>query len=135
MNTDDVKMRMQNICNAKKWRNLVDFIEEGYKGMFVILRIVKDSGKPVIAGDLAKIMNVSTARIARALNTLERKGYVERRCFENDARKVVIVLTELGAAALSERENRVSNMLTPMLNRLTESEVKSLFGLLGKVLS
>lgn len=135
MNIDDIKNNMQRLCGAKKWRNLIDFIEEGYKGMFVILRIVKDSAEPVSAGDLAKIMNVSTARIARALNTLERKGYIERRVSLSDARKVIIFLTEQGEIALSERDGRVSDMITPMIGRLSDCEVESFFVLLGKMLS
>ena len=54
-------------------------IDDEYKGMFVILRILQESdGGTSLPGELAGLMNVSTALIARALITLENKKYKKR---------------------------------------------------------
>lgn len=74
-------------------------------------------------------MNVSTALIARALNTLENKKYKKRESDKTDARKVVIRLTELGGRALEKRKKVVADMLEPMLNNLSDEE-KTLFSLM-----
>lgn len=134
MNRSIIKEEMKQLCQSKNWRRLMGLIEDGYKGMFVILRIVRDSSDPVVAGDLAKQMNVSTARIARALNTLEEKHYIERANEKDDARKVVIRITGLGSTALAEREKEVDNMVAPMLANLTDDEMTQFFSLLKKLL-
>lgn len=134
MDFEGIKDNMEALCKTKNWRNLVDLIEEGYKGMFVILKIVRENVK-VVAGDLAKKMNVSTARVAYALNTLEKKNYILRTSEASDGRKVVISLTEQGELALKEREELISKMVAPMLHNLSDDETVTLFTLLKKLLS
>lgn len=134
MELNDVKNHMKRLCQTKKWRELVNMIEEGYKGTFVILRIVDESESPVVAGDLAKYMNVSTARIANALKTLETKGYIVRTPHESDARKVEVRLTAEGKTALEKREARVMATVVAMTADLTEEENSTFFELLKKML-
>lgn len=134
MNTSIVQNEMRFLCQTKNWKKLVSLIEDGYRGMFVMLRILHESDGKVVAGDLAKLMNVSTARIASALNTLEKKNYIKRESEANDARKVVIVLTEQGVIALEERKKNVQQMIAPMFENLTDTEIITLFSLLKKLL-
>ena len=129
-----VEDEMKALCQSKRWKNLIGLIDDGYKGMFVILRILQASETNVVAGELAKIMNVSTARIARALNTLEAKNYIRRERDETDARKVVIRLTETGKQALEERKREVKAIFDPMFANLTEKETSTLFFILRKML-
>ncbi|MGN0819325.1 MAG: MarR family winged helix-turn-helix transcriptional regulator [Christensenellaceae bacterium] len=125
---------MKSLSQSRNWKNLIGLIDDGYKGMFVILRILQESQTSVVAGELAKRMNVSTARIARALNTLENKKYIRREMDDKDARKVIIRLTELGEQALEERKRIIKNMLEPMLENLTKQEINTFFSLLKKLL-
>ena len=129
-----VEDEMKALCQSKRWKNLIGLIDDGYKGMFVILRILQASETNVVAGELARIMNVSTARIARALNTLEGKNYIRRERDEKDARKVVIRLTETGKQALEERKREVKAIFDPMFENLTEKETSALFFILKKML-
>lgn len=138
MNTTNIAATLQdemkNICQSKNWRTLTGLIDDGYRGMFVILRILNESDGDVVAGDLAKKMNVSTARVASALNTLQNKGYVLRRPDGKDARKVVVCLTEQGAEALEQRKLYVEQTVAPMLANLTDEETATLFALMKKML-
>lgn len=134
MDSSVIQDEMKSLCRSKNWRNFIGMIDDGYKGMFVILRILQESETSVVAGDLAKRMNVSTARIARALNTLESKNYIRREGDKADARKVVIRLTESGEQALEERKRVVAETLEPMLSNLTDEEISTLFSLLKKLL-
>ena len=98
------------------------------------LRILKESEKAVVPGELARRMNVSTARIARALNTLEKKNYIRRESEKNDARKVIVLLTHDGEKALEERKAIVGAMIESLLKNLTEEETRTGFRLLKKIL-
>lgn len=133
MDAYEIKGNMQQIFRLKNWKTFVDMIEEGYKGIFVILRIVRDNPN-VCSGDLARETGVSTARIARALNTLEEKGYVERIGEKNDGRKVLIKLTSSGEKALEERESHIVKTLKKAFDNLTEEEIIHFFELLKKLL-
>lgn len=49
------------------------------------------------AGDLAREMKVSTARIAALLNKMEKKGLIISTPSSEDARKVNVEITSLGS--------------------------------------
>lgn len=134
MEHSEIQAQLRTLCQGKNWRMLMDMLDDGYKGTYVILRIVQESETDVTAGELAKLMHVSTARIARALNTLEEKNYIRRESHEGDARKVIIRLTKQGERALDERNEVVRETVKPMLENLTEEEITTLFSLLQKLL-
>lgn len=134
MDTSSIQEEMRVLCQTKKWRELMDLLDSGYKGMYVILRILKESEKAVVPGELARRMNVSTARIARALKTLEKKNYIRRESEKNDARKVIVLLTHDGEKALEERKAIVDAMIESLLKNLTEEETRTGFRLLKKML-
>lgn len=129
-----IQEEMKNLCQSKNWRSLVTLIDEGYKGLFVILGILSDEAAPLSAGALAVKTGVSTARIASALNTLESKGFVRREKVEGDGRKVQISLTEDGKTALENRKRKVEEMIEPMLGNLSDEEASYLFFILKKLL-
>lgn len=133
MDAYEIKGNMQQIFRLKSWKTFVDMIEEGYKGIFVVLRVVRDN-PGVCSGDLARETGVSTARIARCLNTLVEKGYVERVGEKKDGRKVLVKLTLSGEKALEERENYIVETLKNSFDNLTEEEIIHFFGLLKKLL-
>lgn len=125
---------MQEICRGKEWRKVIKLLENGYKGIFVILRVLHESKTEVVSADLAKQLDVSTARIATALNTLESKGYIKRVPSANDGRKVAVLITPQGEEALEEREKEVNGLVVPLFAKLSEEERSTLFNLLKKLL-
>lgn len=134
MNFREMQKEMKTLCKTDNWQRLMRLFDEGYKGMFVIMRILSESEGNVSAGVLAREMNVSTARIARALNTLEAKGFIKRESETSDARKVIIKLTAQGEKALEQRMREVEKIVEPLFYNLTEEELAKLFSLLKKLL-
>lgn len=131
---DVIRSELIKICQGRDWRKVISFLESGYKGIFVILRLLHDSDTEIVSSDLAKRLNVSTARIATALNTLERKGYIKRTPSSKDGRKVVILLTPLGDKALEAREKEANELVVSMFDKLTREEKNTFFELLKKLL-
>ena len=66
-------------------------------GIGAVLRFLFDANKPMTAGSISKFMNVSTARVAALLKKMEARGFICRTTGAEDARTVVVSLTELGA--------------------------------------
>lgn len=114
---------------GRKVANLLD----GFKGTYVVLRILRDSDTEVQPGDIAKKMDISTARVAAALNALCRKGYVKRVRAAHDGRRVVAEITPSGIEALSERERVVHGLIASFLNKLTDEEAETFILLAEKL--
>lgn len=114
---------------GRKVANLIN----GFKGAYVILRILRDSETDVLPGDIAKKMDISTARVAAALNSLSRKGYIKRAPSDSDGRKTVVKITPSGLQALSEREEIVYSLIEAFLKKLTEEEARAFLSLVKKL--
>ncbi len=134
MTSTMVLEQISQLTQTGNWRQLMGLLDDGYRGMYVILKILQEKGGECGAGDMAKETGVSTARIATAINTLEKKGYVYRQSAIGDARKVVIHITEQGNEAMLARKQSIETMIEPMLANLTDEESTQLFGLLKKFL-
>lgn len=135
MNEETLLQTLKAIRRSEKFKEFIAFLDSGSRGIYVMLRYLKDNeNRDVVAGDLAKEMGVTTARVARALKTLEKKGYVERKKIDEDGRKVSVVLTSGGEIALKKREKDIRLTILPWLNRLSEKEQNELIELLQKIL-
>lgn len=134
MTAEMVLKQITQLTRTGNWHKLIGLLDDGYRGMYVILKILIEKGGKCGSGDLAKEMGVSTARVATAINSLEKKGYVCRQSDENDARKVTILITEQGIDAIEQRKKSIETMIAPMLDNLSDEESNELFELLKKFL-
>lgn len=115
------------------YRKIINTLEEGYKGLYLILKVIRDHSGEIIAGDIASELNISTARVAVALNTLERKKYVKKHKSKNDRRKTVVELTETGLKVLSIRETKLLILFNSILESLDEEEINKLISIIYKI--
>ncbi|MDE6565812.1 MAG: MarR family transcriptional regulator, partial [Clostridia bacterium] len=106
-----------------------------YKGKLMILKVLYCSKQENTAGDLAKVLNVSTARIATAINSLESKGFVVRNHSVNDGRKVIIAITESGKQALQDYNNQIKRTIQGLFGKLTDEELDTFINLSKKLFS
>ena len=71
-------------------------LDESHRGIGFVLTYLREANGQIIAGDLARELNVSTARIAALLRNMEKNGLIQRRHSESDARQTVVEITEAG---------------------------------------
>lgn len=81
----------------------------------MVLRIVGVLG-PSPAGRLSRVLHVHPGTLSATLARLERRGLVQRTRGATDARRVVVSLTEAGAALLSHSEGTVERAATAALD-------------------
>lgn len=132
----DYQKATKEFCKTfegKEIRKVTRLFDEGFKGMYVILRILRDSESEVIPSDIAKKMDISTARVAAALNTLSRKNYIQRIPAANGGRRVIVEITPEGRQALAQREIKVNAVITDFFKRLSEDEIQSLISIVKKL--
>ena len=93
---DHLENYLKQFCKRKPFRFMNRIKKENEGLNFIIGFLFVRQDKIVYAGDLAMETNVSTARVAAAINKLVRLGYVERKKSKKDARKTEIKLTYKG---------------------------------------
>lgn len=79
-------------------------------------------GGPLPVSRIATLSGISTASASQQVTRLENAGYVERRPDPQDARGVLVVVTEAGLAALHATTRARNNRLAPAVARLSERE-------------
>lgn len=118
---------------CENFRKVLTTLEDGYKGLFVILKVIRDYQGKIIAGDISSKLEISTARVAVALKTLERKKYIIKHKAKDDARKTIVELTELGKKVLEDRENEILNLMDDLFDKLELDELQQLLNIINKL--
>ena len=71
---------------------------------------------------IAKTLSVTTGTLTKAMDSLEKKGYVLRRRSEQDKRVVYITLTDRGVRAYRHHEKFHQDMIAFILDDISEQE-------------
>jgi DNA-binding MarR family transcriptional regulator len=95
------------------------------------LAVLEGAGQPLSPTEIAERLIVTTASVTSLLDTLERRGLVERRPDPTDRRKLLIVITPDGKAVVDQFLPEVVALQTAALASLTEAERRQLGELLA----
>lgn len=115
------------------FKKVVTTLEDGYRGMYVILKFVRDNPNETVAGDISKSLNISTARVAVCLNSLEKKSYIIKSKSKSDGRVTIVKITDLGKSVLAKREGEINNLIELLFSHLSEEEVIQLINIIQKI--
>ncbi len=92
-------------------------------------------GRADTPAELARLNNIDTGAMTRALDRLEAKGLLKReRCLE-DRRVVKVALTELGETIAREIPANIARALNRHLRGFSPEEVTQLTHLLGRMIA
>jgi len=114
----------------KAYKN--NHVEKMSKGELLMLNHLNFFGGSMLAGDLAKHIEVSTARMAIIIKTTEEKGYVKREKVESDRRKTVVVLTSQGKELVEDFYNQAIKDTVDFLEYIGPQNTENLFTLMEK---
>lgn len=108
-------------------------IDEAVQGEGFVLHYVAIHGGCVFPGDIGHAMCVSTARVAMALNSLEKKGLITRQIDASDRRKILVRLTSEGKL-LADKNYRVAvDVVAKRLALLGEYDAKEYVRITGRL--
>ncbi len=129
------ELAQQFLCRSYQFRNRghqkkVDEVMRGEA--FALLYILKN-GSCVLPGEISNEMNISSARVAAILNSLEDKGFILREIDKSDRRKVLVQLTQEGRVLAKKHVQMVVNITTSMLKLLGENDAKELVRIMGRL--
>jgi DNA-binding MarR family transcriptional regulator len=97
------------------------------------LAVLEGAGQPLSPTTLAERLIVTTASVTSLLDTLERRGLVQRRPDPTDRRRLLVALTDDGRALVEQFLPEVVALQTAVMAELSETQRQQLLRLLSKV--
>jgi DNA-binding MarR family transcriptional regulator len=82
--------------------------------------------RPRTLSEIARIQGVTPATATTMVTTLEHRGFVRREVDEADRRRVVVTMTELGAAALSAAQAVAEKAIAELLRSVDPQELAAM---------
>lgn len=117
--------------NAEK--TISEVLSEFTKGEVGVLAYLVFEKNNVTPGELSERINVTSARIASILNSLENKKYIQRNVNDTDKRKILVTVTEEGKANVEEAKNKLINKISSVFEQLGEEDTKEYIRLVSKI--
>lgn len=118
--------------NFPSFRTFIEFLDDSTRGIYHILKVINDSDKEIVAGDISKTLDISTARVAVALDNLEKKKFIKREKSTLDARRTIVRITDLGIQKLKQKEQSLIEKLVKFLEQLSTKDSKLLLNIISK---
>lgn len=133
MNTREDAIEFLHTLQSEFPRLLLNKVEDTQRGVgFVLAYLVRTDGE-VIAGDLARELNVSTARIAALLKTMEKNGLITRHSSPKDARRTVVEITPAGIRRTCEIRDQSLQKIELLLERVGKEDLDKFIRISHKI--
>lgn len=100
---------------------LLSEFTSGEIGVLGYLVFEKDK---VTSGELSEKLNVSTARVASILNSLENKGYIKRTNDNLDKRKTLVTITNKGEKLAYSVKRELTSKIINVIKEVGEEDIK-----------
>ena len=110
--------KMQSLRNANHQKS----IDEALHGEIFVLHLISLQDAAIQPSDISSVINVSSARVAQILNSIERKGWITREIDTHDRRKILVRLTSEGMAAAADHRKRLLDLAEKMLRMLGDPD-------------
>ena len=104
-------------------RSFFGKVDECQRGTGFILAYLEEVSGEVIAGDLARELNVSTARIAALLKTMEKNGLIIRYQSATDNRQTVVEITQKGIDYSAAMKKQILEKAELLLEKVGKEEL------------
>lgn len=118
----DAEALLDELCSSMP-RSFYSKLELTQRGFGFVLDYLERADGEVIAGDLAKKMNVSTARVAALLKRMEQNGFITRRASLKDARRTVVDITPAGIAFVDNMREQTLSKVMRLLDRISKEDL------------
>ncbi|MEA4920664.1 MAG: transcriptional regulator [Clostridiaceae bacterium] len=121
--------KMYIINRAKPHKRL----SECMQGEPFVLQYLAFQDGAALPSEISKFMKISSARIAVALNNLEKKGLITRRIDINDRRRILVELTPKGKTQVDKVKRQMVESFTQIISQLGEEDAKEYVRITGRL--
>ncbi|MCL2818438.1 MAG: MarR family transcriptional regulator [Actinomycetia bacterium] len=120
---------MRSLHNIKPQQQ----INEAFRGEAFIIDYIANRQGDVLPSEIGQVMDVSSARVANALNNLEKKELITRRIDTEDRRCIVCELTKKGHQLAQQHHQMMQEVISKMLSSLGEDDAKEYVRIMSKL--
>jgi len=124
MDYSELAIELFNIMQSLKKEKSHNNINETLHGEAFVLDYIANHNGDVLPGEIGHEMHVSTARIAVALNGLEKKELITRRIDKHDRRKILVGITIAGKELANKNRQSCLSAVIKTLELLGEDDAK-----------
>ena len=110
-------------------------LDEFNCGEIGVLSMLAFDQNPVTAGELSEKLNVTTARIARILNSLESKQYIRRKNDRTDRRKIFVTITKKGKELADSTKKEIMDKIVQVIQEVGYDEIQTYISIVLKIRS
>lgn len=104
--------------------SLTEVLNEFSKGEVGVLSYLAFDKNSASSGELSEKLNVTTARIARILNSLESKKLIKRKEDKLDKRKIIVEITKEGVILARVTKREIINKIIGVVEEVGYEEIK-----------
>ncbi|MCH3968851.1 MAG: MarR family transcriptional regulator [Atopobiaceae bacterium] len=108
-------------------------IQGATRGEMALLGFLESTDHPLAPSDLAERLKLTSARIANTLNSLERKGLIERSHDETDRRRVEVSITPAGSELFRTQLKGAVLGLTAMVRDLGMDDAREFVRITSRI--
>lgn len=112
-----------------------EMLDEFNCGEIGVLSTLAFDQNPVTAGELSEKLNVTTARIARILNSLESKQYIRRKNDRIDRRKTFVTITKKGKELADSTKKEIMDKIVQVIQEVGYDEIQTYISIVLKIRS
>ena len=123
------------VSEAEVWRILSEFnsikpveflqqIDVNSMGIGKVLGFISCANREVSAGEISEYMEVSTARVAVLLKKMSDKGLIVKHSDPNDARRVLVSITDEGRTLLKEKREEILLYAGAIIDRFGKEKIE-----------
>ena len=124
MNYDDIANELfQQLRNNSK-TSLTQMLNDFNCGEIGVLGYLVFDKDNVTSGELSDKLDVTTARIASVLNSLESKGYIKRNIDSGDKRKILVTITDKGRVLVYKVKKELTDKIINLLKVVSYDDIK-----------
>lgn len=133
MDYRDLALEFIEVMNQTRKRNISKQIDDSMRGEHFVLNYISEYEGNVTPSDISNEMGITSARIAAALNGLEKKGLIIRSIDPQDRRRILIDMTDSGKEQVRNHYEKVLSTTTNMLRHLGEEDAMNYIRIMKKM--
>jgi DNA-binding MarR family transcriptional regulator len=97
------------------------------------LAVIEGEGQPMLTGEVAARMHITSGTVTSLLDNLERKDYVVRSSDRDDRRRVLVDITPAAQAILDETLPAIQALTTKITERVSIEQQQALLDILEDI--
>lgn len=108
-------------------------VSAAMRGEMAVLRLLEDEARALTAGEISRLLRMTTSRIAAVLGALEKKALIVRSPDERDKRRIRVILTQKGQVLCRTKRQKVACDVSFALSQLGEHDAREFVRLMKRV--